>query len=82
LPTPPIGRKPVPPATTVDLKDLPALVGQYLTVSGKVYSSMLLVNIGAAYPNRPLAVALIDNVKEQAANINDEEITVTGTIIN
>jgi hypothetical protein len=71
----------------VDLKDISDFVGKTVTVSGKVYSSrdigsMVLVNLGAAYPNQLLTVALKGKAKEFGAQLADKVITVTGEVID
>jgi hypothetical protein len=74
-------------AANVDLKDIAGFVGKTVSVSGKVYSSrdigsMVLVNLGAAYPNQLLTVALKGKPKELGAQLADKVITVTGEVID
>jgi hypothetical protein len=58
-----------------------------VSVKGKVYSSkdigsMVLVNLGAAYPNQLLTVALKGNAKGLGNQLNDKTITVEGEVID
>jgi hypothetical protein len=67
-PPPPIKDNPVPPMPA-ELKDLGQLTGQYVIVTGKVYglknfSSMTLVNLGAAYPNQLATIVLKGEAKK------------------
>ncbi|MEB0280690.1 S1/P1 nuclease [Mucilaginibacter sp. 10B2] len=71
----------------VDLKDIAGFIGKSVNVSGKVFSSrdigsMVLVNLGAAYPNQLLTVALKGKARELSANLADKTITVTGEVID
>ncbi|RFZ85193.1 hypothetical protein DYU05_06220 [Mucilaginibacter terrenus] len=71
----------------VELKDIGSFVGKTVSVSGKVYSSrdigsMVLVNLGAAYPNQLLTVALKGKAKELGSQLSDKVITVTGEVID
>lgn len=73
-------------ANDISLSDIGSYVDQNVTVSGKVYSikdvkSMVLVNVGGAYPNQPLTVVLKSAAKALASGIEGKEITVTGTVI-
>jgi hypothetical protein len=70
-----------------DLKDIGGFIGKTVSVSGKVYSSrdigsMVLVNLGAAYPNQLLTIALKGKAKEIGAQLVDKVITVTGEVID
>jgi hypothetical protein len=71
----------------VELKNIAGFVGKTVSVSGKVYSakdigSMVLVNLGAAYPNQLLTVALKGKAKELGGQLSDKTITVTGDVID
>lgn len=71
----------------VELKNVAGFIGKTVSVSGKVYSSkdigsMVLVNLGGAYPNQLLTVALKGKAKELAAQLADKVITVTGDVID
>jgi hypothetical protein len=71
----------------VNLKDVGSYVGQTVTVSGKVFSSkdigsMVLLNLGAAYPDQLLTVALKGKSRELGATVANKTITITGEIIN
>ena len=74
-------------ATPVKLEDVKNAVGKIVSVQGKVYSSkdigsMVLANLGAAYPNQLLTVALKGNAKELGSKLADKTITVEGEIID
>jgi hypothetical protein len=86
MPPPPIGNQPTAKAPVAKLEDVKNRIGQAVTVSGKVYSikdigSMVLINLGATYPNQLLTVALKDKAKDLAAQLTDKTITVEGTVI-
>jgi hypothetical protein len=71
----------------VDLKDVSKFVGKTVQVSGRVYSvkdigSMVLANMGAAYPNQLLTLALKGNAKETGAKLEGKTVTVTGQVID
>lgn len=71
----------------VKLEEVKNNIGKTVTVSGKVFSSrdigsMVLVNLGAAYPNQLLTVALKGKAKDLAAQIGDKSITVEGAVID
>jgi hypothetical protein len=71
----------------VDLKNISGFVGKTVSVTGKVYSSkdigsMVLVNLGAAYPNQLLTVALKGKARELGMQLADKTITVTGDVID
>jgi hypothetical protein len=86
LPPPP----PVSPpfhAATVKLEDIKNYIGKDVRVTGKVFSSkdigsMVLANLGAAYPNQLLTVVLKGNAKQLADKINGQTITIVGTAID
>lgn len=83
-----------PPATAntvqpqkVKLENSAASVGKEVIVTGKVYSSkdigsMVLVNLGAAYPHQLLTIALKGEAKQLATRLSDKTITVKGTVID
>lgn len=76
------------PATTlVKLEDIKNYTGKTVTVSGKVFSSrdigsMVLVNLGAAYPNQLLTLALKGEAKPLGSTLEGKTITVTGEVID
>lgn len=75
------------PVITVKLEDVKNNVGKNISTQGKVYSSkdigsMVLVNLGAAYPNQLLTIALKGKAKDMAAQIVDKTITVEGEVID
>jgi len=70
-----------------DLKNITQSVGKTVYVKGKVYGikdigSMVLVNLGAAYPNQLLTLALKGKAKDVASQIDGKDISVVGTVIN
>lgn len=78
--------KAVIPSKTIQISELGNYIDQNVTVSGKVYGikdvkSMILVNVGAKYPNQPLTVVLKSAAKELASKIDGKQITVTGDVI-
>jgi len=74
-------------APMIELKDVKDFLQKNVAVSGKVYSvkdigSMVLVNLGAAYPNQLLTVVLKGDAKQLAGQIKDKTITVLGKVID
>jgi hypothetical protein len=74
-------------ATLINLEDVKKSTGKFVIVQGKVYSSkdigsMILVNLGAAYPNQLLTIALKGKAKELGNQINNKMITVEGEVID
>jgi hypothetical protein len=74
-------------AVTVKLEDVKNAIGKTVSTQGKVYStkdigSMVLVNLGAAYPNQLLTLALKGEAKTMGAQLQGKTITVTGDVIN
>jgi len=71
----------------VKLEDVKNAIGKTVIVSGKVYSSkdigsMVLINLGAAYPNQLLTVALKSGAKELGNQLDGKSITVEGEVID
>lgn len=74
--------------STVDdvaLKELKAHIGKQLGTEGKVFGyknfgSMVLLNVGAAYPNQLLTVVLRGKAKSIASKVDGKEITVMGKV--
>jgi hypothetical protein len=69
----------------VPLNELKAHIGKQLGTEGKVFGfkdfgSMVLLNIGAAYPNQPLTVVLRGKAKAIAAKVDGKEITIIGKV--
>ncbi len=82
-PPPPVKNPQVP----VKLEEVKNLVGKTVTTGGKVYGtkdigSMVLVNLGAAYPNQVLTLVLRGDAKSLATQIDGKYITVTGPVID
>lgn len=74
-------------AVPVKLTNVKNSIGKNVIVVGKVYStkdigSMVLVNLGAAYPNQLLTVALKGNAKTLSDKITGKTVTIEGTVIN
>ncbi|MDP9077734.1 MAG: S1/P1 nuclease [Bacteroidota bacterium] len=72
---------------SVKLEDVKNAVGKTVSVQGKVYSSkdigsMVLVNLGAAYPNQLLTIAMKGKAKDLAIQLADKMITVEGEVID
>jgi len=77
---------PVVPAP-VKLEEVKNHIGKTVSVSGKVFSSrdigsMVLVNLGAAYPNQLLTVALKGKAKDLAAQMANKSVTIEGVVID
>ena len=73
--------------TSVKLEDVKNAIGKTVKVQGRVFSSkdigsMILVNLGAAYPNQLLTVALKGKAKELGNQLGDKMITVEGEVID
>lgn len=69
------------------LKNIGNAVGKVVSTTGKVYNvkdigSMVLVNLGAAYPNQLLTVVLKGDAKQLASQMESKTVTVQGTVIN
>jgi hypothetical protein len=75
------------PAKSIDAKDAAAHLNENVMITAKVYgskdfSSMILVNVGAPYPDSPLTVVLRGNAKALSTEIDGKTITVTGQVID
>lgn len=69
----------------IELRNIGNYVHQYVTVSGTVYGvkdmgSLVLVNLGAAYPNQLLTVVLRGDAKGLAGSLDGKTIQVTGDV--
>jgi len=87
LPPPPVSNVPVTHAPSAKLADIKGLIGKKVTTSGQVYGvkdigSMVLVNLGAAYPSQLLTVVLKGDAKQLASQIEGKKVTVEGTVID
>jgi len=76
-----------PTAKVIEISDAANHLNESVTITGKVYGtksfgSMVLVNLGAAYPNQLLTVVLREGAKDMAGAIGNKTITVTGTLID
>lgn len=85
-PPPPLKDNPVPPMPA-QLNELSQLTGQYVTVKGKVFGlkdfgSMILVNLGAAYPNQLATIVLKGEAKEHFATneIDGKTLAINGIV--
>jgi len=81
---------PPPPLTsqvsTISIEDIAKHMNEDVRVTAKVYGtkdlgSMVLVNVGAAYPNSPLTIVLRDEAKPIGAQLENKTITVTGKVV-
>lgn len=77
---------PAPAAASIKLDEVKNYIGKTVTISGKVFSSrdigsMVLVNLGAAYPNQLLTLALKGDAKSLGSMLEGKTITVTGEVI-
>ncbi|GAA4920029.1 S1/P1 nuclease [Mucilaginibacter defluvii] len=71
----------------VKLEDVKNSIGKSVVVTGKVFSSrdigsMILVNLGAAYPNQLLTIALKGKAKEFGSQLENKTLTVEGEVID
>lgn len=85
-PPPPIDQ-PYPELPLADLKQLPQLIGKDVTTIGKVYGhkdlgNMILVDVGAPYPNQLLTVVLKGVAKTAYPNIDGKTVKVQGQVVN
>ena len=69
----------------IPLENLKAHTGEQAGTDGMVYGykdfgSMVLLNVGAAYPNQPLTVVLRGKAKLLAKEVNGKKITILGKI--
>ncbi|MDT3401300.1 S1/P1 nuclease [Mucilaginibacter terrae] len=77
-------------ATTIPvikLEEVKNYTGKTVTVSGKVFSSkdigsMVLVNLGAAFPNQLLTLALKGDAQTLGTQLDGKNVTVTGQVID
>ncbi len=72
-------------AKTINVTDAASHYGEQVIITAKVFGtkdfgSMVLVNLGAAYPNSPLTVVLRGDAKSQGNSLQDKTITVTGKV--
>jgi hypothetical protein len=75
------------PVTRVNLQDIGRYMDKLVSVDGKVYSSrdmrsMVLLNLGAAYPNQLLTIVLRGEAKSKATDIEGKIIRVQGRVID
>jgi len=62
-------------------------IGKTVTITGKIYSSkdigsMILANIGAAYPNQLLTLAIKGQAENNATNLDGKTAIVIGQLID
>ena len=81
-----VNNKTTAKAVPIKLADVKTSTGKTVVVTGKVYGakdigSMVLVNLGASYPNQILTVALKGSAKVLADKIDGKVIQVEGTVI-
>lgn len=77
----------VGPAKNINASDAASYYGEQVTITAKVFGtrdfgSMVLVNLGAAYPERLLTVVLRGDAKSLGNSLQDKTITVTGKVEN
>jgi len=71
----------------VKLEDVNNAIGKTVSVQGKVYSSkdigsMVLINLGAAYPKQLLTVALKGDAKALGNGIDGKTLIIEGEVID
>lgn len=74
-------------AVVVKLDEVKNNIGKTVTVTGKVFSSrdigsMVLVNLGAAYPDQLLTLAIKGEAKSLGMQLDGKTVTVTGQLID
>jgi hypothetical protein len=75
------------PVTRITVKDIGKFMDRMVSVEGKVYSSrdmgsMILLNLGAAYPNQLLTVVLRGVAKNSGIALDGKTVTVVGKVID
>jgi hypothetical protein len=75
------------PAKVIDVKDAAHHLNEMVTITAKVYgfkdfSSMILVNVGGAFPDSPLTVVLRGDAKALSSGIDGKTISVTGQVLD
>ncbi|GGA95938.1 S1/P1 nuclease [Mucilaginibacter rubeus] len=90
----PVGEKSLSSTATLDsvapevqLKDISGFLNKNVAVTGKVYGvkdigSMVLVNMGAAYPKQLLTLAMKGKAKAVGLTLTGKTITVIGKVIS
>jgi len=84
---PPISETKDNGSTIIKPEDIKNHIGKSVTVTGKAFSardigSMVLVNLGAAYPNQLVTLALKGDAKSLGTGIEGKTVTVTGQVID
>ena len=77
---------PAPPIL-IDMKDIAKHRNESVTVTAKVFGTkdiagMVLVNLGAAYPDSPLTVVLKGDTRSLGVGIDGKTITVSGKVMD
>ena len=75
------------PAGLVRLEDLKNYTGKPVSVQGKIYSvkdigSMVLANMGAAFPKQLLTVAFKGDTKALANTLEGKTVSISGQVID
>jgi len=75
------------PVISVKLENVKNSIGKTISTQGKVYSSrdigsMVLVNLGSAYPDQLLTIALKGKAKDLGSQLENKIITVEGEVID
>jgi hypothetical protein len=74
-------------AKIIDIKDAVDHLNETVTAQSKVFSardmgSMVLVNLGAAYPNQLLTVVLREATKDKGRDLDGKMVSVTGKLVD
>jgi len=74
-------------SVAINIIDINNFIGKQVSVRGKVYGtkdigSMVLVSIGAAYPDQLFTLALKGTAKEKAADLDGKTLAIEGTVID
>jgi len=75
------------PAKIIEAKDAANHINENVIVTSKVFGtkdvgSMILVNVGAPYPDAPLTIVLRNEAKALASQVDQKTITVTGKVVD
>ena len=75
------------PTKVIAVKDAASHLNETVTITSKVYSikdvgSMILVNVGAPFPDSPLTIVLRGDAKALAAQMDGKTITVSGQVVD
>src|ERR1700744_1636920 len=81
-----LAQQPVTAGKTINANDAANHYNENVTVTAQVFGtkdfgSMILVNLGAAYPNSPLTIVLRGDAKSLGKDLDGKTITVNGMVM-